>query len=128
MRRFLSSRWFGIATVLVLVAAVVLTAAGCQASMDKSGPGLALGTAADAVNKAGQSVQAVGAATGNPFTTLLGSILSIVGTVGASLYGGAKIAQSKVDAQDAKAFTPADVASIDAARAIPATPALKPVE
>ncbi len=124
MPKFHSKR-FVIPSLVALAAGLVLLCA-CAASIDKDGPSLALGTAATAVKNAGQAVSAVGTATGNPFTTLAGSILSILGGIGVSLAGASKIAASKVQAHDDAPFTPEDAASLDAAKAAAGTP-LKPV-
>lgn len=115
MRRIVSSRWFAVASVAALTVGILVLAA-CAATLDKSGPGLALGTAAGDLAEAGTILAQKGVETGNPFSTFLGWGLTALGTLGASLFGGAKLADRKIAKYDDKPFTAEDAASIEAAK------------
>lgn len=115
---FTGSRWFAGVSLALILTGCALVVAGCSATLDKNGPGLAVGSAANDVRAAGEMLAARGAESGNPITSTLGYILSTIGTIGAAVYGAKKV-------NDKSEWTPeerADIARIGKEPVPPAAP------
>lgn len=124
MRNVLRSRWFGIVGIPALVLGVALWLSGCRMGITKGGVDGAVGPSAWSAVEHGEAIAQEGREEGDPVKTLFGQILTGLGAVAVSIFGGARVTAKQIKRYDDAPYTAADAASIKAAAdATPTKPA-----
>lgn len=109
--KVLKSRWTWGAVAL---AGAVIFATGCAMGVGKGGAYVGVGPTAESLQRHGAQIQAEGEESGNPLQQVVGAGIALVGLLG-SIFAGKKAGATVYAREEAKPYTPAEVAEIKAA-------------
>lgn len=90
--KFLDSRWLPLAGLATFLAGCAFSLAACTGTVSKTGAGIGLGGASEDLKNAGRALTDKGDSDGNPITSLLGTVLQVVGGLGVAAFGVKKVA------------------------------------